>query len=133
MVYQYSYCVSGYYPRSCFYLKYTMFWRLESASVFRWDLLSWAQPIELVPISGHQQQHQIGYINQAEHKPSNWLFGICHKVWDVSVFIFLWCYFESWFSYVCVVLCVWFCTFCLPVFSQLFWSMLSYVYFWLLL
>jgi hypothetical protein len=31
----------------------------------RWNLLSWAQSIELVPISGHQRQHEIGYINQA--------------------------------------------------------------------
>jgi hypothetical protein len=34
--------------------------RLNSVSVFRWNLLSWTQSIELVPLSGHQQQHEIG-------------------------------------------------------------------------
>jgi hypothetical protein len=34
------------------------------------DILSWAQSIELVPISRHQHQHKIEYINQAQHKPS---------------------------------------------------------------
>jgi hypothetical protein len=29
-----------------------MFWRLDYVSVFKWNLLSWAQSIELVPISG---------------------------------------------------------------------------------
>jgi hypothetical protein len=33
------------------YLKHTTFWRLDSVSVFRLNLLSWAQSIELVPIS----------------------------------------------------------------------------------
>jgi hypothetical protein len=56
--------------RPVFYLKHTSFRRLDSVSVFRWNLLSWAEPIELVPISGHQYQHEIGYINQAQHKPS---------------------------------------------------------------
>jgi hypothetical protein len=31
---------------------------------------SWAQSIELVPISGHQHQHRVGYINKSQHKPS---------------------------------------------------------------
>jgi hypothetical protein len=34
------------------------------------NLLSWAQSIALVLISGHQHQHKIGYIIQAQHKPS---------------------------------------------------------------
>jgi hypothetical protein len=38
---------------------------LDSVSVFRWNLLSWAQSIELVPISGHLYQHQDGV-----YKPS---------------------------------------------------------------
>jgi hypothetical protein len=40
--------------RPVFYLKHTTFRRLYSVSVFRWNLLSWDQSIELVPISGHQ-------------------------------------------------------------------------------
>jgi hypothetical protein len=48
-----SFCVSGHSPSSCFYLKQnTTFRRLDSVSVFRWNLLSWVQSIELVPISG---------------------------------------------------------------------------------
>jgi hypothetical protein len=48
----------------------TAFRRLDSVSVFRWDLLSLAQSIQLVLISGSQHQHKIGYINQAQHKTS---------------------------------------------------------------
>jgi hypothetical protein len=40
---------------------------MESVSVFRWNLLSWAQ---LIPISGHLHQHKMGYTNQAQHKSS---------------------------------------------------------------
>jgi hypothetical protein len=36
------------------------FRRLDSVSVFRWHLLSWAQSIELVPISGQTQQPKKG-------------------------------------------------------------------------
>jgi hypothetical protein len=50
----YSYCVSGHYPSSRFYLKHTAFRRLSSSSVFRLNLLSWVQSIELVSITGHQ-------------------------------------------------------------------------------
>jgi hypothetical protein len=32
--------------------------RLDSVSVFRWNLLSWTQSLELVSISGHQHQSQ---------------------------------------------------------------------------
>jgi hypothetical protein len=46
----------------------TAFRRLDSVSVFRWNLLSWVQSIELVPISGHLHQHNIEYINRAQHK-----------------------------------------------------------------
>jgi hypothetical protein len=46
-----------------------MFQRLGSVSIYRWNLLSWAQSIQLVPISRHQQQHKIGYI---EPIASNW-------------------------------------------------------------
>jgi hypothetical protein len=38
-----------------------MFRRLDSVSVFRQNLLSWVQPIEVVPISGHLHQHKRGY------------------------------------------------------------------------
>jgi hypothetical protein len=48
----------------------TMFQRLDSVSVFKWNLFSWVQSIEVVPISGHQHQQKIGYINQAQHIPS---------------------------------------------------------------
>jgi hypothetical protein len=51
--------VFGHYPPSCLYLKSvlfifqnTAFWILDSVSVFRYNLLSWAQMIELVPVSG---------------------------------------------------------------------------------
>jgi hypothetical protein len=43
------------YPSSWLYLKHTTFRKLDSISVFRWNLLSWAQSIELVPISRKQQ------------------------------------------------------------------------------
>jgi hypothetical protein len=45
-------------------------WRLDSVSVFRWNLLSLVQPIQLVFISGHLQQHKLRYTNQAQHKLS---------------------------------------------------------------
>jgi hypothetical protein len=50
--------------------KNTAFRRLGSISVFRQNLLSWAQSIELVPISGRLYQPQDGYASQAQHKPS---------------------------------------------------------------
>jgi hypothetical protein len=53
-----------------FLFKNTMFRRLDSISIFRWNILSWAQLTELVPISGHLYQHHIGYTSQAQHKPS---------------------------------------------------------------
>jgi hypothetical protein len=62
----YSQCVSGHYLLSCFYehLTRTAFWRLNSVSGFRWNLLSWAQSIELVPISEHQHQHTRYHIEE---------------------------------------------------------------------
>jgi hypothetical protein len=39
-VYHCSYCVSG-HPSTSFYLKHTTFLRLDSVSVFRWNLRSW--------------------------------------------------------------------------------------------
>jgi hypothetical protein len=57
-----KYCVSGPYLLSYFNLKHIAYRRLDSVSVFRWNLLCWAQWIELVPISGHQLK--ISYINQ---------------------------------------------------------------------
>jgi hypothetical protein len=62
--------IFGHYPSSCFYLKDTTFRRLDTVSVFRWNLNSWAQSIELVPISGHLPQHKIVYTSQARHKLS---------------------------------------------------------------
>jgi hypothetical protein len=41
---------------------------VDSVSVFRWNLLSWGQSIELVPISRHLQQHKIWHTKQAQHK-----------------------------------------------------------------
>jgi hypothetical protein len=67
---QHNYCVSGHYPLSCFHLRHTMFRRLDSFSIFRWNLLSYTQLIELIPISGCLHQHKREYINQAQHKPS---------------------------------------------------------------
>jgi hypothetical protein len=69
--FQYSYCVCGHWPFSSFYLKqYTTFRRLDSVSVFRWNLLIWAQSVELVPISGHQHQHKTRYVKEPLHTPS---------------------------------------------------------------
>jgi hypothetical protein len=39
--------------------------RILDFGSFRYNLLSWSQLIELVPISGHQHQHKIGHINEA--------------------------------------------------------------------
>jgi hypothetical protein len=68
--YEKTIIVSGHYLLSRFYLKHTVVRRLDSVSIFRWNLLSWVQPTELVPISGNQHPHKIEYINQAQHKPS---------------------------------------------------------------
>jgi hypothetical protein len=48
----------------------TYVWRLDSTSVFRWNIDSWVHSIELVPISGHLRQHKIGYISEAQQEPS---------------------------------------------------------------
>jgi hypothetical protein len=48
----YPYRVSRYYLPSCFHLKHTMFRRLDSVSVFRWNVLSFVKSIEPVLISG---------------------------------------------------------------------------------
>jgi hypothetical protein len=48
-------------------LQLLCFWsfrRLDSVSFYRCNLLIWAPPIELVPISGHQHQHKIGYVHK---------------------------------------------------------------------
>jgi hypothetical protein len=39
----------------------TSFRRLDSVSIFRWNLLSWPRSPELVLISWHSHQHEIGY------------------------------------------------------------------------
>jgi hypothetical protein len=39
--------------RPVFNFKHTMFRRLDSVSVFKWNPLSWAQSVQLVPISGY--------------------------------------------------------------------------------
>jgi hypothetical protein len=44
-----------------FLFQNTEFRRLDSVSVFKWNLLSWAQSIKISPVSGHQ--HNRGYIN----------------------------------------------------------------------
>jgi hypothetical protein len=64
---EYNYRVSGYCPLSCFYLKHVTFLGLDSVPVFRWSLLSRAQWIELVTISGQQNQHKRGCINEAQN------------------------------------------------------------------
>jgi hypothetical protein len=38
------------------FIQNTMFRRLDSVSVFRYNLLSWAQSVELAPISGDRIQ-----------------------------------------------------------------------------
>jgi hypothetical protein len=47
VVYEYGYCVSGHYPLPWFFLN-TVFRKLDSVSMFRWNLLSFAHSIELV-------------------------------------------------------------------------------------
>jgi hypothetical protein len=47
------------------YLCYT--WSSEPFKIY---LLSWAQSMELIPISGHQHKHKIGYTIQAQDKSS---------------------------------------------------------------
>jgi hypothetical protein len=44
------------------------FRRLDSVSIFRWNLLSWAQLTELVPISGHEHRHKFGYTYLAQSR-----------------------------------------------------------------
>jgi hypothetical protein len=53
-----------------FLFKTHNFRRPDSVFILWWNLLSWTQSIQLIPISGHQHQHKIEYINQAQHKPS---------------------------------------------------------------
>jgi hypothetical protein len=62
--------VFEHYPSYCFYLKHRTFRRLDSVSIFRWNLFNWAQSTELVLISGLLCQHKLGCINQAQHNPS---------------------------------------------------------------
>jgi hypothetical protein len=50
-----------------FLFKNTTFRRLDSVSVFRWNLLSWVQSVELILISGPLYQHLIRYTGQAQH------------------------------------------------------------------
>jgi hypothetical protein len=51
------------------YFKHKTFRRLDSASVFKRNLLSLPQSIELIHICGHIYQHKTGSTNQAQHKP----------------------------------------------------------------
>jgi hypothetical protein len=49
------------------------FQRLESVvSFFRWNLLSWAQSIELIPISGHQHQSQSYVTTDGQSASLSW-------------------------------------------------------------
>jgi hypothetical protein len=43
---------------------------LDSHSVFRQNLVSWAYSIELVPVCGQLHQHKVGYTSQVQHKLS---------------------------------------------------------------
>jgi hypothetical protein len=67
-------CVSGHHPSSCFYLKHTTFRRLDSVSIFGWNLLTWAQSMELDPISGHHQSQRQSYFTTGGLPPisSSW-------------------------------------------------------------
>jgi hypothetical protein len=67
-LWKYNYWLFGNYPSSCFLFKYNVSETALSPSSGK-NLLSWAQSIELVPTSGHQHQHKIVHINQAQHKP----------------------------------------------------------------
>jgi hypothetical protein len=48
-----------------------MFWRLDSVSIFRQNLLNWAQLTELVPISEHLHQHKIYKGIQTKHNTNH--------------------------------------------------------------
>jgi hypothetical protein len=52
-----------------FYLKHTTFQRLDSVSLFRWSLLSWAQSTER-PYLETPASTQARILNEAQHKPS---------------------------------------------------------------
>jgi hypothetical protein len=77
---QYNYCVSVYYPLSCFYLKNTTHRKLDSASIFRWNLLGWAQLTELLRISLSNVQRQ-GLVQFPRCViTGDWLYGVCIHV-----------------------------------------------------
>jgi hypothetical protein len=41
--------------RTVFIQTNTTFWRLHPVSIFRWNLLSWSQSMETVPVSGPRE------------------------------------------------------------------------------
>jgi hypothetical protein len=77
--------------RPVFYLKHTTFRRLDSFSVFRWNLLGWAQSIKLVPISGHLHQHKIQGKHNTNHLRE--LFNICRnsRRYTMLCFVYISC------------------------------------------
>jgi hypothetical protein len=58
------------YSSSYFYLKHMTFWRLDIVSTFRLNLLGLTQLTELVSVSRHLHQHEIGYRKKAQQNPS---------------------------------------------------------------
>jgi hypothetical protein len=94
--------VSGHYPWSCFYLKHTTLRRLDSVSVFMWNLLSCAQSIELVRISDtssntrwdlwpKQNIHHLRELRQTDGLRCAWLiypllcWCWCPEIWTSSI------------------------------------------------
>lgn len=57
MLYYYNFCVPGHMHRICSISE------TGSVSVFRWNLFSWAQSMDLVHSSGHHHQHMTGNTN----------------------------------------------------------------------
>jgi hypothetical protein len=68
MAHCHKYYLSGHNQLSCCYLKHDI---SETGFCLQLQIkptLSWALSTEVVPVSGHLYQHNIGYTKQAQHK-----------------------------------------------------------------
>jgi hypothetical protein len=72
LMYSYNYYVSGRYSTSCSYPKHTTLRRLGSVSVFRWNLISWAKSVELVPIFEHQRRVEAFVTTDGQSASVSW-------------------------------------------------------------
>jgi hypothetical protein len=67
------------------------FWRLNSVSMLRWKPLCWARVIELVPLSGQQNQYKLGYVD----KPSARVKTNIRRLYMHEIYVHA--LFHSWF------------------------------------